>query len=132
VLRLSDDEVEIAIEELRSAGLLELSGARETVFPTDRLFWETDSIFRTSNPRTDAEEVARTLVDHTGNSMEMAVLATTIDWPPRRLNPATSFLVKNGIAHGTETTGARPFRYYLIQRIPATKRFVRDIGSRAG
>src|SRR3982751_6271174 len=77
------------------------------------------------------EAVARALVDHTVDSMAMAVLATTLNWSPRRLNPAASFLVAQGNAEGTETLGSAPYRYYQLRRTPSTKRFVRAAGLRA-
>jgi hypothetical protein len=119
-LGLSDEDVKIAIDELYSAGLLKITGAGETVFPTDRLFWDTDPLFGESDPRSDAQLVARALVEHTADTLTMAELATRLHWSPRRLNPATSFLVQHGGAQATGTLASAPYRYYQIRRTSMT------------
>jgi len=125
-LAMDRDDVEIAIDELANAGLVELSGTRTEVYVTNRFFWETDPLFEETDPVSDAGEVARVLVRHGGNQIEMDELASLLGWGPRRLNPATTFLVNAGIIDGVATTAA-PFWTVALFLKASTKRFVRDL-----
>ena len=126
LLEMASDDVEIAVDELVSTGLAELSGSRDFVFATHRLFWETDAIFRESDPATDAEAVARALVAGPLANMSLSDLSAQLGWPPRRLNPAVSFLVETGNARGVAALGSAPYWSVVVARTTATKRLVRD------
>lgn len=123
---LSADDVEIGIDELKSQGLVELNGTRDVVGSTDRFFWETDPLFRESDPAADAGEVARAIVAHGGNRMAMNDLATKLGWDARRLNPATSYLEAAGFVNGTATISGQYWTVALFST-PSTKRYVRDL-----
>jgi len=125
-LELSVLDLELAIDELAASGLLEINGSRDIIYPTNRLFWETDPIFTEDDPVSDAEAVARVLVTHPTDAISMAELASALDWSKRRLNPAASYLVEMGKARAKPTVDA-VYCYGEIVRITATKRFVRDL-----
>jgi hypothetical protein len=126
-LAVSPETVELAIDELRTAGLAEVNGSNDVIHATNRLFWETDPIFATSDPVSDAELVARTLVGHASGTIRLSELATLLKWDPRRLNPAATYLVETNNARGLATIGSAPFSYLEIERIPSTKRLVRNL-----
>jgi len=126
-LGLSADDIEIAVDELRSLGLLEVNGSRDVVFATNRLFWETDPLFYEADPAADAETVARALLDASKEQITMAELADVLDWTPRRLNPAVSYLVEMGNARGIQTLGSAPYWYYQVWRTITTKRLIWDL-----
>jgi hypothetical protein len=125
-MAMDADDVTIAIDELRSYGLVELSADNTSVFVTNRFFWDTDPIVAESDPVTDAVAVARMLVHHGGNQMAMGDLAAALGWTARRLNPATTLLVDAGIVDGLATISAPFWTTALFTRV-ATKRFVRDL-----
>lgn len=126
-LDLTESDIDMAIDELTSVGMLEINGAHEFVYPTNRLFWGTDPIFRYSDPAEDAAAVARALVAHSTDSMGMENLCSLLKWEPRRLNPAATYLVETGNAQGQQASGSAPFWYVWVVRTVATKRFVRDL-----
>jgi hypothetical protein len=126
-LNLADDDIELAVDELQSLGLLEVNGSRDVVFATNRLFWETDPLFYNVDPAADAETVARALVSSPRDQITMAELADLLQWPPRRLNPAASYLVETENAGGIQTIGSAPYWYYQVWRTTTTKRLVRDL-----
>jgi len=124
---LTSDEVELAIDELVRFGLVEIGGSRDTLYVMNRLFWETDPLFAENDPVIDAQTVARALVNRQENGADMLQMSTELQWPPRRLNPAASYLVEMGHAEGWATINSAPFWVYRIVRTIATKRFVRDL-----
>jgi hypothetical protein len=127
-LELPIDDLELAIDELAASGLIEINGSRDVIYPTSRLFWETDPIFAKNDPVSDAEAIARVLVAHPGDAISMTELALTLEWQKRRLNPAASYLVEMGKARARPAVDA-VYCYGEIVRTTATKRFVHDLGS---
>ena len=126
-LALSTDDIELAIDELSASGLLELSGSRDWVFATNRLFWETDPVFTDNDPANDARTVTRALVNHPLDAISTVDLAPILHWQLRRLNPAASYLAELGNARPRPALRAGPYCYGEIVRTTATKRFVRDL-----
>lgn len=120
-------DIELAVDELRETGLVEIGGTRDYIFATDRLFWETDPLFRDSDPMMDSQTVARLIVEGPTDQPSMGDLANRLGWRPRRLNPAISYLANAGLLIATETAGCRPFRYGYLKRHVALRRFVRDL-----
>lgn len=129
-LALSIDDVKLAIDELSASGLLEINGSRDVVFATNRLFWETDPVFADNDPASDAETLARAIVNQPMDAISMTDLASKLGWQPRRLNPAASYLVESGKARPRPVLGGGPYCYGEIVRTTATKRFVRDLALR--
>ena len=123
---LDDDQVEIAVDELRSQGLVELNGTRETVFAMNRFFWETDPLFNDFDPVADAAVVARTVAAESTGQLEMQELADQLGWNPRRLNPATTYLSESGYVEATPSL-SKPYWTKTLFASPATKRLVRDL-----
>ena len=66
------------------------------VVPTERLFERVDQRVIGSDPAQDAVRVARELV--TGSGLDVRDLAERLEWEPRRLNPAISYLLMNDFA----------------------------------
>jgi hypothetical protein len=123
---LAHDDVDIAIDELQSGGLVELNGTRDSVFATDQFFWESDPLFRDTDPATDAGVVARKLLTLQKDQIDMPELADRLGWDARRLNPATTYLAAAGYATGTPGI-ANQFWTSTLWRTVSTKRFVRDL-----
>ena len=76
---------------------------------------------------TDAQQLARVLVNQSSDRTLMSALAEQTAWPPRRLNPAASYLVDTGNAVGQAALGSAPFWYREVRRTASTKRLVRDL-----
>lgn len=124
---LSQEDVELAVDELRSSGLLEVNGSRDVVFATNRLFWETDPLFTESDPTIDAQALARWMVNQQEDAADMRRVGEELGWTPRRLNPAATYLAETGHAQDRQALGTAPFFMFQIVRTTATKRFVRSV-----
>jgi hypothetical protein len=126
-LGLSEEDVEVAIDDLRDKGLVEQNGTRDFVFPLERLFWETDPLFSDSDPVVDAQEVARFVVAQDRDTVDFSVMAERLGWSPRRLNPAAMYLVDRGLADPRPALGSAPYSFVSLIRTTKTKRFVREL-----
>lgn len=92
----------------------------------ESFFWDTDPVFQGSNPADDAVAVAAALVNvGLDRSVDVEMLMRTLGWPPRRMNPALTYLVEHGYAKGTRTMGSHPFVYRSIFSSPSTSRFAK-------
>lgn len=83
-------------------------------------------MFKPWNVKDDALAVAEMLVngEHTGHNQLVSVrLSQRLEWKPRRLNPALTYLVQHGVVR-TSDTNSYPFAHYSILETPETRRFV--------
>jgi hypothetical protein len=126
MLGTTADDVEMAADELIDAGLVEHNGSGDILLATNRLFWETDPMFRESDPATDAPHVARVVVAHEHDFPDMKDIATSLGWSPRRLNPAATYLIAAGIVDERPALGSAPFACLSLIKTAKTRRFVRD------
>jgi hypothetical protein len=131
-LALDVDGVELAVDELIDLGLIESSGMRDRIYATNRLFWETDAIFTENDPALDAQDVARAIVAFEHDFPLSKELADILGWPPRRINPAVTYLADTGVVGERATLGSAPYWLYGVVRSSKTKRYVRDLGPKPG
>lgn len=127
LLGVSEEDVEIAIDELQDNGLIEQNGSHDIVYVVDRLFWETDPLFSDSDPVLDAQAVAKFLVAQTSDRINLSIIAESLGWSARQLNPAATYLVSSGLAKSREGLGSAPYSMFAITRTTKTKRFVREL-----
>lgn len=117
------------IDELEGRDLIKrrskLGVATHTVEPTDSIFWQFDYAFHLADPETDARTVAEKLVSSSVKQIVSVNLAAELAWEPRRLNPALTFLVQNGLVNYSSSF-AYPFAVYSILETPETRRYVRQ------
>jgi hypothetical protein len=129
--RLSIDEVagQDVVDELEGKGFLSHTSALgkpiRSVKATDRLFWQFDKIFQPWNTEADARSIAEKLVNGQKNQLVAAKLAEEFAWKPRRINPALTYLVQNGIV-GQSETSSHPFAVFSILETAETRRYVRQ------
>jgi hypothetical protein len=120
------------VDELEGRGFLRrisVSGnTLRSIRPTDSLFWHFDRVFKGWNTQADAYTIAERLVNGTKNQFVSIKLAEELGWEPRRLNPALTFLVQNGIVNHSEMS-AHPFAVYSILETSNTRRYVRQQAS---
>lgn len=126
LINLPTEDVEIALDELHELGYVEFAGSL-TVFPMDRLFWDTDTMFASNDPVNDAYEVAKVVVDHDSDFVDLSVIAEKLGWTPRRVNPAATYLVELGYVNRRPAMGTAPFALKSVIRTARTKRLVRDL-----
>jgi hypothetical protein len=129
--RLAIDEVagRDVVDELEGKGLLRKTSALgkpiRSVEPTDLLFWRFDKIFQPWNTEADARAIAEKLANGPRNQFVIVKLAEELGWEPRRINPALTYLVQNGIVGHSEMS-AHPFAVYSILETAETRLYVRQ------
>ena len=123
----SSDDLELAVDELRDKGLVDVNGSGDFVFPVERFFWETDPLFSENDPVLDAQDVARFVVAQDRDIVDFATIAEGLGWAPRRLNPAAMYLVDADYANPRPALGSAPYSLISLRRTTKTKRFVRDL-----
>ncbi|MGC9963921.1 MAG: toll/interleukin-1 receptor domain-containing protein [Syntrophobacteraceae bacterium] len=131
---LTDDDIIDAVEELEGRGFVKLlrslgTGAIgfEVLVAQSKLFATFDSYFKPWSPEKDALRIAVDLVNGNEDCISISSLAKNYDWPPRRINPALGYLINRNLVRAAKTIN-HPWAAYCIERIPATRRFVRDRG----
>ncbi len=128
---LDDDDIEYGVDELESQGyvkVLRVMGAApfgyEHVYPKDALFVAFDKYFKQWNPENDALQIAAAL--DRGEDGTVSAIAQKYDWPPRRMNPAVSYLIENDFVGVSDELGSHPWVRHWLYKTPSTRRFVRD------
>ncbi|MDX2262926.1 MAG: hypothetical protein SFU84_14630 [Gemmatimonadales bacterium] len=125
-LEMTVDEARIAIEDLQELRLLDTDGSMSMAFPQDRLFWELDPLVGVGDPLRDAVDVARFVIAHDDDFVDLAEIGSALDWGPRRTNPAVTFLVAHGVVEPRAAMGSAPWALLSVIRTPSTRRFVRE------
>jgi hypothetical protein len=130
----SDEELIAAVKELESLHWVvarRVDGAEpfgyNIVVPTDRLFERLDQRVIGSDPAKDAVRVARELVTGDQPGLDTRVLAERLEWEPRRLNPALSYLLMNDLAQPRGNVD----RLYVTPHVAAnarTRQFAKGTG----
>jgi hypothetical protein len=129
-LGLSNSDARAVVDELEGDGMLErgkaLGDSLPWVEPRNRLFWKFDRLFREWDVEQDARLIARKLVEGPRaeeNQLLSISLAKQLGWPPRRINPALTFLVENNfVSHSA--TKAYPYAVYSVIETANTRRFL--------
>lgn len=128
-LSMQEDLAEEAIDELKDDGFVEVILAINSpprVFPHNRLFWETDPVLRGWNPPDDARILASMLVNSNQDGAQISELDRQLGWGPRRINPATTFLVEHDIVMASKVAGTNPYACAWIKPTTKTRRFLRN------
>jgi len=99
----------------------------QIVTPTERLFLGVDPHVMGWNPAEDAVRVAAEVVNQPNHGLQSQNIATHLDWKPRRLNPALSYLVSRGLVLPSKNMD-RDFVTPFIAKNDKTRRFVREHG----
>ena len=128
---LEDDDIIDAVDELESRGYVRVISTQsidpldgEHVWAEASLFATFDKYFKPWNPENDALQIAAALVN--GKDGTVQTMAQEYNWPPRRMNPAVSYLIENGFVGASDELGSLPWVRWSIYKTPSTRRFVRD------
>jgi Predicted nucleotide-binding protein containing TIR-like domain len=126
-LGLSDSEARVVVDELEGKGLIIRNAVYGGVEPCNELFWKFDRIFKGWDVEQDAEFIAQQLVaaPHSGeNQFVIARFAEGLDWSPRRLNPALTFLVDKNHVRCSGVVARHPYAVSSIIETANTRKFV--------
>ena len=125
---LTDEDIRDGVHELEERGfvrvLRSLDGspaARAVGFTVlaslGELFAELDEFVKPWKP-----------ADLINNAIQgnIAQIAERYGWPPRRMNPAITYLESRRLVQSSQTLGAHPYRTLWLQASDATRRFVKS------
>lgn len=129
---LDDDDIIAAVGELESQGYVKalyVQGAAPFGFgyvcAENALFVAFDKAFNQGNPEDDALQIAADLVNDSGSG-HVSEMAKKHNWTPRRMNPAVSYLIENGLVGTNAERGGHPWIRRRLYKTLDTDRFVRD------
>jgi TIR domain len=129
---LPDDDIVDGVDELQGQGLVRAHvtigcGALgfSLLTPEAALFATLDQHFKHWNPETDALRIAADLVNGSADGT-VSVMAEAYGWPPRRMNPAISYLMERDLIEFGKAFGTHPWCTHWIAKNHNTRRFVRD------
>ena len=128
-LSLPKDLAEEALDELKDVGFIGVIiaiNAPPRAFPHNQLFWETDPVLKGWNPLEDARHLSSLLVNSKQDGANMPSLDTQLGWGPRRINPATTYLVDHELVMASKATGTHPYACAWIMPTTKTRRFLRN------
>ena len=130
---LDDDAIEEGVDELESQRYVNVRDVQSinpsevmNIGATDALFVAFDKYFKPWNPEDDARRVAADLVN--GKDGTVSAMAQEYNWPPRRMNPAVSYLIKHKHVGASDEPGY-PWVTHSLDKTPRTRRFVRMSGA---
>ncbi len=123
---LTNEDMDDAFHELRDFVKERFGSVR----PERYLFAEFDQHWKPWNPSEDALVLAAAMVNSPDFPAAMSAIAGRLDWPARRLNPATSYLMRRQLVDYLDSLDSRPFTAHRITRNDATRRFVKSRQSR--
>lgn len=119
---LSVEDTEDALHELGEL----VDGDGYGVQAETELFVVFDKYFREWNPQADALRIAADLVNVDGFTRDPGGIAEQYGWPPRRLNPAISYLLNRRLIHGLTSMDSAPYVVAHLEKNEATRRFVKS------
>lgn len=130
---LGEEGFEVAVDELELRSLVKSMRAAGSVpfgylaiAATTSTFIELDPVFMKWHPSADAVSVATDLMNSDRDAMAAEELSESLGWPPRRLNPALSYLIREQAVLGSGNVSAR-FVTSHIQKNNRTLAFVREM-----
>ncbi len=118
---LSENDAKDAIHEL---GSLVHSIHLDTGTPTDELYVRFDQYWKNWDPKKDALKLAADLMNDESFPRTPKAIATSYNWPPRRLNPAMAFLSNRKLVRAVKGLGGGPFGVHFLHPTDDTRRFV--------
>lgn len=127
---LSLDDVVDALHELRDfvqiAKGMGIAEVDEHVWPELDFWPEFDQYFDYNpDPIGDAVTIAVRIMNDPEFPENLPAIATQLDWPPRRLNPAVAYLMVRELVQNLAFLGRGHWVTSKIQRTHATRRFVK-------
>ncbi|OGW02161.1 MAG: hypothetical protein A2Z59_03675 [Nitrospinae bacterium RIFCSPLOWO2_02_39_17] len=129
-LSLTEDLAEEAIDELKDEGFVGVIltiNAPLRVFPHNRLFWETDSVCKRWTPSDDARILSSILVNGDQDGANLSEMDKKLNWGPRRINPAATYLVEHDMVQASKAIGTHPYAYAWLRATSKTRRFLRNL-----
>lgn len=127
-LNMSQQDLDMAVDELQQEGLLRHRGSgigAGTVMAEPELFRRMDPEVKGWDAEEDALAVAREIVKVQGGSQTSDV-AKALGWDPRRMNPACEELAARDKVKVRKFMGSSPFTYGHLMPTDATRRLARD------
>lgn len=128
-LSLTKDLAEEALDELKDEGFVGVIlaiNAPPRVFPHNQLFWETDQVLKGWNPLEDARNLSSLLVNSKQDGANIPSLDAQLGWGPRRINPATTYLVDHELVMASKAIGTHPYACAWIKPTTKTRRFLHN------
>lgn len=89
------------------------------------LYAEFDQHWKPWDPAADAREVAARMVNDPAFPAGMAQIAKAMNWEPRRLNAAASYLARRRLVHFLDSVACHPFAVFRMGATADTRRFVK-------
>lgn len=96
-----------------------------TVFAREGLYAEFDAFWMDWKPADDAIFLASQLMNDPKFPHEPKHISETLKWPPRRLNPAVTYLEKRDIVRTLRGLATGPYMVFTIEPTDSTRRFLR-------
>ena len=132
VTGLADGDFEVAVDELESRSLVKPQrvlgcppfGYSE-IKPTKRAFVKLDRFFMGWDPRADALRLATELLNEGSGQLSAWEAVDKLDWSPRRINPALSYLLQKRAIIEDKTLNASFVTTHIIKN-SKTLSFVRS------
>lgn len=132
-LRLPEDEIAEAVDELKEKGFINLHKSLgmgkigfTRVAATERLFAKTDSFFKNWDPEIDSKDLAETLVNisQDGYASSIQKADEILKWGPRRLNPALYLLIEKDLVEPSKTINLTYHAIYVVLK-PKIRRYIK-------
>lgn len=125
-LTIAEDDLRIALLDLRGGGYLRELNARGHYAPTPALFVGFDEAFMPFNPKDDAGVLANRIMNGETRSVQTKQLAEELGWEPRRINSAICYLERAGAIETWTALASAPWRAVKLLRTDETLRFARN------
>jgi hypothetical protein len=122
-LGLSRDDVKDAVFELQ--GFVE-NHRDQIIYAKDELFVVFDRLWMPWNPEEDARQLAARLVNDPTFPHDPQLQAAALDWPARRLNPATAYLANRDLIKFLRSNSGGPWAFATMHNTDATRRFAKS------
>ena len=95
------------------------------MFAREGLYAEFDAFWMDWKPADDAALLASQLMNDPKFPHEPECIAERLGWPPRRLNPAVTYLEKREIVRTLRGLGTGQYMVFTIEPTDDTRRFLR-------
>lgn len=123
---LSQDDVRIALLDLKNAGYLWEANIAGHYSPECALFVDFDEEFMSFSPKEDAVIVANRMMEGADRAIDTRLIAEELGWEPRRMNSAICYLERAGVIRERHALASAPWRAVQLIRTDETLRFVRS------
>lgn len=125
-LTMAEDDLRIAMLDLKGGGYLRELNARGHYAPTPALFVDFDEAFMAFSPKEDAGLLANRIMNGEERDVQTKKLAEELGWEPRRINSAICYLERAGAIKTWTALASAPWRAVKLIRTDETLRFARN------